>query len=173
MMIISIEQSFILRCSFFFHFIERIVYEIGEEQFIDLPVFHFASFFSFAQSPQRPFSDAYISGMSSKRRKLINNSKPSAAEPNNILPQAVRQVLQTRISHGANTTASSSSTSSASVSTAAASLDEAILTNQHIQEPYGSYEQALLNHVQNRIRTDTDFTPERFPNCSKWISKNK
>lgn len=109
--------------------------------------------------------------MSSKRRKLINNTKPSAAEPNNILPQAVRQVLQTRISHGANTTASSSS-SSASVSTAA-SLDEAILTNQHIQEPYGSYEQALLNHVQNRIRTDTDFTPERFPNCSKWISKNK
>lgn len=122
------------------------------------------------QSPQRPFSDAYISGMSSKRRKLINNSKPSAAEPNNILPQAVRQVLQTRISHGAST--ASSSTSSASIASTAASLDEAISSNQHIQEPYGSYEQALLNHVQNRIRTDSDFTPERFPNCSKWISKN-
>lgn len=109
--------------------------------------------------------------MSSKRRKLINNSKPSAAEPNNVLPQAVRQVLQSRISHGAST--ASSSTSSASMASTAASLDEAISSNQHIQEPYGSYEQALLNHVQNRIRTDTDFTPERFPNCSKWISKNK
>lgn len=109
--------------------------------------------------------------MSSKRRKLINNTKPQAAEPNNILPQAVRQVLQARVSHGAS--AASSSTSSASIASTAASLDEAISSNQHIQEPYGSYEQALLNHVQNRIRTDSDFTPERFPNCSKWISKNK
>lgn len=109
--------------------------------------------------------------MSSKRRKLINNTKPTAAEPNNIVPQTVRRVLQSRLSHGAS--ASSSSTSSASIGSAAASLDEAISSNQHIQEPYGSYEQELINHVQNRIRTDSDFTPERFPNCSKWISKNK
>lgn len=105
--------------------------------------------------------------MSSKRRKLINNTKPSAAEPNNILPQTIRQVLQTRTAHGASTASGSSSTSAL-----ANSLDEAIATNQHIQEPYGSYEQALLNHVQNRISSDADFTPERFPNCSKWISKN-
>ncbi|XP_031620338.1 large proline-rich protein BAG6 isoform X2 [Contarinia nasturtii] len=121
------------------------------------------------QSPQRPFSDAYLSGMSSKRRKLINNSKPAAAEPNNILPQSVRHVLQSRISHGS----SGASTSSASVASTAASIDDAISTNQHINEPYGSYETAILSHVQNRIRTDTNFTPERFPNCSKWINKNK
>lgn len=107
--------------------------------------------------------------MSSKRRKLINNSKPAAAEPSNILPQAVRHVLQSRISHGS----SGASTSSASVASTAASIDDAISTNQHINEPYGSYETAILSHVQNRIRTDTNFTPERFPNCSKWINKNK
>lgn len=127
-------------------------------------------FLSF-QSPQRPFSDAYISGMSSKRRKLINNTKPQAAEPSNIIPQAVRQVLQAR-THGGGA-ASSSSSVATTISNTAASIDEAISSNQHIQEPYGSYEQALLNHVQNRIRTDSEFTPERFPNCSKWISKNK
>lgn len=110
--------------------------------------------------------------MSSKRRKLINNSKPSAAEPNNILPQTVRQVLQSRTSsHGAN--AASSSSSSTAIAITAPALDEAIATNQHIQEPYGSYEQALLNHVQSRITSDPTFTPERFPNCSKWINKNK
>lgn len=106
--------------------------------------------------------------MSSKRRKLINNTKPSVAEPSNLLPQTIRQVLQSqRNSHG-----SSSASASSSSSAVANSLDEAIATNQHIQEPYGSYEQALLNHVQNRIGSDADFTPERFPNCSKWISKN-
>lgn len=108
--------------------------------------------------------------MSSKRRKLINSSKPTAVEPNNILPQAVRQVLQSRVMNGASTATASSSTSIASTAT---SLDEAIASNQHIQEPYGSYEQALLNNVQNRIRADADFNPDRFPNCSKWISKNK
>lgn len=104
--------------------------------------------------------------MSSKRRKLINNSKPTAAESSSILPQTIRQVLN-RGSHGASTASASSS------SAVANTLDEAIATNQHIQEPYGSYEQALLNHVQNRISSDSDFTPERFPNCSKWINKNK
>lgn len=105
--------------------------------------------------------------MSSKRRKLINNTKPSVAESSNILPQTIRQVLN-RSSHGASTASASSSSSAVSNT-----LDEAIATNQHIQEPYGSYEQALLNHVENRISSDSDFTPERFPNCSKWINKNK
>lgn len=54
-----------------------------------------------------------------------------------------------------------------------AALNEAITSNPHIREPYGSYEQALLQHVQNRINTDPDYNPERFPNTSKWVNKNK
>lgn len=116
--------------------------------------------------------------MSSKRRKLINNTKPSTAEPNNILPQSVHQVIQSRITTNGGSSAaaaaasSSSSSASASNSNITPLLDEAIATNQHIQEPYGSYEQALLNHVQNRITSDPTYSPERFPNCSKWINKN-
>lgn len=121
--------------------------------------------FSLLQSPQRPFSDAYISGMSSKRRKLINGSKPAVAEPTSILNQGVRQVLQSRARN------SGASTSSASANVNA--IEEAIATNPHIQEPYGSFEQAILDHVQNRIQNDPDYSSERFPNTSKWIKKNK
>lgn len=137
------------------------------------PINVLSCIFFLIQSPQRPLSDAYISGMSSKRRKLINNAKPSTAEPNNILPQSVHQVLQSRITtNGGAATSSSTSSAAASNANITPLLDEAIATNQHIQEPYGSYEQALLNHVQNRITSDPTFTPERFPNCSKWINKN-
>lgn len=126
------------------------------------------------QSPQRAFSDAYLSGMSSKRRKLITSSKPAAAEPNIMLGQGIRQIVQqqSRVARigGPSTGAASSSASAASTVT---SLNEAIALNQHIQEPYGSYEQAILNHVQNRISSDAEFSAERFPNASKWINKNK
>jgi len=113
--------------------------------------------------------------MSSKRRKLINGSKPSVVEPNNMISQGVRQVLQSsRLNNRSGVGSGSSSSSSAgTVANTAAAIEEAIASNPHIHEPYGSYEQAILNHVQNRISTDPDYNPERFPNCSKWIKKNK
>lgn len=109
--------------------------------------------------------------MSSKRRKLISGAKPSAAEPNAMLGQGVRHVLQNRTSRfgGSSSGASSSSSTAATIS----SLNEAIASNQHIQEPYGSYEQAILDHVQNRLSNDVDYSPERFPSVAKWIEKNK
>lgn len=118
------------------------------------------------QSPQRPFSDAYISGMSSKRRKLINGSKPAISEPTSILSQGVRQVLQSRVGRTAGASSSSSAAN-------ASALDEAIASNPHIQEPYGSFEQAILDHVQSRVQNDPDFSSERFPNSAKWVKKNK
>lgn len=111
--------------------------------------------------------------MSSKRRKLINGSKPSLVEPNNIITQGVRQVLQASRLNRVVGSGSSASSSAGTVANTAAAIEDAIASNPHIHEPYGSYEQAILNHVQNRISTDPDYAPERFPNCSKWINKNK
>lgn len=110
--------------------------------------------------------------MSSKRRKLITSSKPTAAEPNVMLGQGIRQIVQqqSRVSRVGGPSSGAASSSAASTVT---SLNEAIASNQHIQEPYGSYEQAILNHVQNRISSDSEFSAERFPNASKWINKNK
>lgn len=124
------------------------------------------------QEPQRAYSDAYLSGMSSKRRKLLTAAKPPPAEPNTMLGLGLRQVLQSRVVSRVGGASTSGSTSAALASTAAA-LNDAIAINPHIQEPHGSYEQALLNHVQNRVRDDADFNADRFPNVSKWIQKNK
>lgn len=91
-----------------------------------------------------------------------------------MLGQGLHQVLNNRIPcvSGSGSSSSSTLSSSTSVNTMAA-LNEAITSNPHIREPYGSYEQALLQHVQNRINTDPDYNPERFPNTSKWVNKNK
>lgn len=127
------------------------------------------------QEPQRALSDAYLSGMSTKRRKLLSANKPEAANANNVLGQGIRNLLQTRagarIAAAASTSASGGGSASAAATVAA--LDEAIASNPHIQEPHGSYEQALLSHVQNRIRTDNDYSPDRFPNVTKWVQKNQ
>ena len=90
-----------------------------------------------------------------------------------MLAQGVRHVIQSRARSGASSTSGPSSSSQGTIASQIATLEEAVASNQHIQEPYGSYEQAILNHVQNRINSDADFNPERFPNCSKWINKNK
>lgn len=109
--------------------------------------------------------------MSSKRRKLISGSKPAAAEPNVMLVRGVRDVLQSRAPRIGGSSSSAASSSTATASTIS-SITESIASNQHIQEPYGSYEQAILNHVQNRLSTDVDYNPDRFPNTTKWINKN-
>lgn len=112
--------------------------------------------------------------MSSKRRKLITNSKPTGADPRTLLTEGVRSVLQSRTS---GTTSSSAAGvgggGSASSTNTNISVDEALASNPHIHEPYGSYEQAIRTFVQGRINTDPDFCPERYPNCTKWINKKK
>ena len=99
--------------------------------------------------------------MSSKRRKLITNNKTS--DPRTFLAEGVRRVMQSRA--GGNN-AHQSHTSNVSA-------EEALASNPHICEPHGSYEQAIRTFVQNRISSDPDYSPERFPNCSKWVNKQK
>lgn len=101
--------------------------------------------------------------MSSKRRKLIQSTKPTASDPRTILNDSVHAVLQ------AHPVAGGSATAAASVT----AIDEALAGNSQLNEPYGSYEQVIRRVVNNRMNSDSDFTAERFPNCSKWINKKK
>ncbi|EAA44118.3 AGAP005963-PB [Anopheles gambiae str. PEST] len=71
------------------------------------------------QSPQAPFSDAYISGLSSKRRKLLSETKP-ASDVHSLISDGVRRAfLGTGIAPssaviGASTTAAAATSSGAS-----------------------------------------------------------
>ncbi|XP_037044327.1 large proline-rich protein BAG6 isoform X3 [Bradysia coprophila] len=109
------------------------------------------------QSPQAPYSDAYLCGMSSKRRKLISSTKPSGSNPSQILTDTLRQVIQ-----------SQSNANSIMLTT-----EESLAAHPHIQEPYGSFEQAVRSNIQKRIESDPDYNPERYPNCAKWMNSKK
>lgn len=95
--------------------------------------------------------------MSSKRRKLISSTKPSGSNPSQILTDTLRQVIQ-----------SQSNANSIMLNT-----EESLAAHPHIQEPYGSFEQAVRSNIQKRIESDPDYNAERYPNCSKWLNSKK
>lgn len=110
-----------------------------------------------SQTPQPPYSDAYLCGMSSKRRKLIASTKPSGSNPSQILTDTMRQVIQSQSNANSFTL----------------NIEDGLAANPHIQEPYGSFEQAIRSNIQKRIENDPDYNPERYPNCSKWMNLKK
>lgn len=112
------------------------------------------------QNPQAPFSDAYLAGMSSKRRKLITTNKTNVTDPSAVLTEGVRQVLQSR-------------NSAVGGATAPVTVEQALAIVPHITEPSGSYEQAIRLHMQNRVQSDPDFNAEHFPNTMKFVNKKK
>lgn len=104
------------------------------------------------QSPQGSYSDAYISGMSSKRRKLITNSKPNADIPS-LVNDGIRNAAQT--TSGINTS----------------NLDDVSTSIASDIAVQSSYREAIITSVQERLNTDTDYSPERFPNIKKYFKK--
>lgn len=107
------------------------------------------------QSPQPPFSDSYISGMSSKRRKLISDRKPPVDIPN-MLSDGIRCAI---------TTAAVPPTT-----TSVADITNSIVTDPMLQT---SYKEALKSTVQDRLKNESDFNADRFPNSSKFFNSKK
>lgn len=123
------------------------------------------------QSPQGPFSDAYISGMSSKRRKLIAETKPPSEVPA-LIADGVRQAFHNT---GINPASASSSTSSVTSGNptinGAVSLDELASTISEDSALQGSYCEAMKASIRERLAKDPDYDAKRFPNCSKYFEK--
>lgn len=103
------------------------------------------------QNPQGPFSDAYLSGMPSKRRKIVTSSKPQGSLPQ-VITESVRQAVTAT---GLSTVAPLETVAQA----AGASLE--------IQSAYRSL---LRTNVQANLRDNEDFTPERFPNAANYFN---
>ncbi|XP_045462637.1 large proline-rich protein BAG6 isoform X2 [Harmonia axyridis] len=100
---------------------------------------------------QTPFSDAYLSGMPSKRRKIVHNSKRHGVP----LPQVISESVKKAVS---NTGLSG-----------VAPLETVSRLAGQSQEIQTAYRTLLRNTVQEGLRDNTDFNPERFPNAASYF----
>lgn len=110
------------------------------------------------QNSQAPFSDAYISGMSSKRRKIISDRKPSVDVPN-MLTDGIRSAIS-----------STGLSSSSGVPVNPEEIATAIANDPSVQT---SYKEALKANVQELLQNDTNYDAERYPNSSKYFNNKK
>ncbi|XP_058838857.1 large proline-rich protein BAG6 isoform X2 [Topomyia yanbarensis] len=126
------------------------------------------------QMQQGPYSDAYISGMSSKRRKLIAETKPPADIPS-LIATGVRQAFHSTgvnpTSFGSSSNPSSAGTSNTVANGGTVTLDE--LANTISDDPtlQSSYCEAMRTSIRERLAKDPDYDAKRFPNCSKYFEK--
>jgi len=106
--------------------------------------------------PQQPFSDAYLSGMPAKRRKL----DPTQSETTTA-PQLLEQTLQHAI-----TTSGARPTSGASV--------EAIVSEaKDDPELVAALSETMYYNMRERLQGDKDYDPERFPNAQNFYHPRK
>ncbi|XP_015042656.2 large proline-rich protein BAG6 isoform X2 [Drosophila pseudoobscura] len=109
-------------------------------------------------SPQPPYSDAYISGMSAKRRKIIQTDKPTANVECLIASGVQRAIQSAGLGVNANGTAASSSVN----------VDAVIDSMTHDASLLASYTEAMRTNVRDRIKKDVDFTPSKYPQIAKF-----
>nr|XP_017027499.1 large proline-rich protein bag6 isoform X10 [Drosophila kikkawai] len=110
--------------------------------------------------PQPPYSDAYISGMSAKRRKIIQSEKPTASVEC-LIASGVQRALQNSGLGGSNGSASSSSISA----------DTVIGSIAHDASTQASYTDAVRSIVRERIKQDADYKPNKYPQIAKFAEQ--
>lgn len=106
------------------------------------------------QNPQPPFSDAYLTGMPSKRRKLITSSKPQGS-----LSQVISQSMATALG-----------------AAGMGSAPEADIVAQRAgQDPtlQAAYRDQVRSTVKNNLQKHPDFTAEKYPNTAKYFGSPK
>nr|CAD7441166.1 unnamed protein product [Timema bartmani] len=104
------------------------------------------------QNPQPPFSDAYLSGMPSKRRKVVSSAKPQGS-----LSQVISESVCTAVN--------------------AAGVGP-VLVRDTVSQAAGNdptiqlaYQEQLRAAVQESLAQNTDYSSTRFPNTAKYFTK--
>merc|ERR1719348_2970702 len=101
-----------------------------------------------------PYSDAYLSGQPSKRRKLNADSKPQG-DVARLLQQSLSEAIdQTGLQPAAGV----------------AAVGEQVAANSAVQD---SVEQMIRDTIQDRSGDRENFSRERFPATNKFIKKNQ
>ncbi|KAI5700647.1 hypothetical protein M8J75_001596 [Diaphorina citri] len=104
------------------------------------------------ESNQAPFSDAYLAGMPTKRRKIVTSSKPSTN-----LSKVIADTMTTALG------AAGVSTSSDAIATSAAA-DPAMRV---------AYREQVRAQVRESLQSCPDYTSERYPNATKFFDAKK
>ncbi|XP_017122082.1 large proline-rich protein BAG6 isoform X7 [Drosophila elegans] len=112
--------------------------------------------------PQAPFSDAYISGMSAKRRKIIQSEKPTASVEC-LIANGVQRAI-----HGVGL----GGTGGGGASSSSISTDAVIGSIAHDAAIQASYTDAVRNSLKERIKQDADFKPGKYPQIAKFAEQN-
>lgn len=100
------------------------------------------------QSVQRPFSDAYLANMPSKRRKLASNGRlQTVVNPANFLPETVRRAV---------------AAAGVQPTTSLNDLTQDVATNSTLN---AVFEEHLHGAMCGRLNEDKDYQPEKFPNA--------
>ncbi|KAH8293774.1 hypothetical protein KR054_004367 [Drosophila jambulina] len=110
--------------------------------------------------PQPPYSDAYISGMSAKRRKIIQSEKPTASVEC-LIASGVQRAIQNSGLGSVNGSAASSSISA----------DTVIGSIAHDAATQASYTDAVRSIVRERIKQDADYKPNKYPQIAKFAEQ--
>ncbi|XP_033157914.1 large proline-rich protein BAG6 isoform X10 [Drosophila mauritiana] len=111
--------------------------------------------------PQPPFSDAYISGMSAKRRKIIQSEKPTASVEC-LLANGVQRAIQSVGLGGSN---------GGSASSSSISMDTVIGSIAHDSTIQAAYTDAVRNSLKERIQRDVDFKSSKYPQIAKFTEQ--
>ncbi|CAO1362539.1 unnamed protein product [Diamesa serratosioi] len=117
------------------------------------------------QNAQQPYSDAYISGMSSKRRKVLQIQKPPT-DIQQLIADGVRNAVQT-----GKKPIASSSRSNQPQNSAGPAIDQVVAVISQDPAIQASYRDELRTQISQRLRNDPDYKPENYPNCSKYFNK--
>ncbi|XP_046395611.1 large proline-rich protein BAG6 isoform X2 [Ischnura elegans] len=113
------------------------------------------------QGSQPPFSDVYLTGMPSKRRKVVTNSKRRGN---------VSQIISERVQRAVEAAGVGSSIlrDGSGTITGPEQLGQAAAGDLTLQR---AYREQVLMSLRQRVRSDPDFTPERYPNAANYLSK--
>uniref|UniRef100_A0A8D8WC05 Large proline-rich protein BAG6 n=1 Tax=Cacopsylla melanoneura TaxID=428564 RepID=A0A8D8WC05_9HEMI len=101
---------------------------------------------------QGPFSDAYLAGMPTKRRKIVTSEKPA-----NNLSKVISDTMKSALG------AAGVSTSSDAIATAAAADPQLRV----------AYREQVRAQVRESLQSCPDYTSERYPNSTKFFDAKK
>ncbi|XP_068142471.1 LOW QUALITY PROTEIN: large proline-rich protein bag6 [Drosophila tropicalis] len=110
---------------------------------------------------QPPYSDAYICGMSAKRRKVIQAEKPTPTVEC-FIASGVQRAM-----HGAGVISGNASASSSSSISPDAVID-AIANDAGV---HATYTEALRTSTRERIKQDVDYSPSKYPQIAKFTEQ--